>query len=407
MNRRSTFMIEKFRHWKVDSDLNIRALLTHSYRLGRSYRMQKKYAEAEPIFKRALDIYDRHGLLAGPDSATARYELGELYRAQNKFADAEPLLQQSVLWEEKWDAEHPQFAESLDSLASLYRDQGRYAESELLYRRAIQVSEKALGTEHPDVAATLNNLGKLYRVQGRYAEAETYFARALHINERVLLEDHPAFIANLETYATLLRDTGRAAQADKLDARAKTIRDRVKQAQSASVIVEGQKDAAPKGMNLSRQTVPESAKQEFAALAEKGDPAAEYEMWLIEEESDLLAAIGWLVKSAKQGEPRAQNDLGTLYRIGKWIEMDPAKAITWYREAAKQDFAPAITNLGEMYLAGSGVSRSEAKARSWFEKAVALGDERARAHLNVGATAPLNRYEPSSDVTEGSHPPAR
>ena len=73
----------------------------------------------------------------------------------------------------------------------LYRDQGRYAEAEPLYKRALAISEKAIGPEHPDVAASLGNLGKLYQAQGRYAEAEPLYNRALLISEKVLGADHP------------------------------------------------------------------------------------------------------------------------------------------------------------------------------------------------------------------------
>ena len=59
--------------------------------------------------------------------------------------------------------EHPDVATSLNNLAALYESQGRYAEAEPLYKRALAIREKALGPEHPDVATSLNNLAVLYR----------------------------------------------------------------------------------------------------------------------------------------------------------------------------------------------------------------------------------------------------
>jgi hypothetical protein len=41
------------------------------------------------------------------------------------------------------------------NLATLYQAQGRSAEAESLARRALVISEKALGPDHADVAATL------------------------------------------------------------------------------------------------------------------------------------------------------------------------------------------------------------------------------------------------------------
>ena len=66
------------------------------------------------------------------------------------------------------------------------RMQGRYAEAEPSYKRALAISEKALGPEHPDVALRYNNLAVLYWAQGRYAEAEPLHKRALAIREKAL-----------------------------------------------------------------------------------------------------------------------------------------------------------------------------------------------------------------------------
>jgi hypothetical protein len=49
-------------------------------------------------------------------------------------------------------ASHPDIALSLNNLANLYQARGRYAEAEPLHKRALAISEKALGGEHPNVA---------------------------------------------------------------------------------------------------------------------------------------------------------------------------------------------------------------------------------------------------------------
>jgi tetratricopeptide (TPR) repeat protein len=67
---------------------------------------------------------------------------------------------------------------SLNNLALLYQSQGRHAEAEPLYKRALVITEKALGPDHPRVGTTLNNLAQLYRAQGRHAEAEPLVRRA-------------------------------------------------------------------------------------------------------------------------------------------------------------------------------------------------------------------------------------
>jgi tetratricopeptide (TPR) repeat protein len=48
------------------------------------------------------------------------------------------------------------------------------------------IREKTLGTDHPDVATSLNNLALLYSTTGKYSEAEPLYKRALEISEKAL-----------------------------------------------------------------------------------------------------------------------------------------------------------------------------------------------------------------------------
>ena len=91
--------------------------------------------------------------------AASLNNLALLYKDQGKYADAEPLYQRALaIWEDALGPAHPDVATSLNNLAGLYYAQGQYAEAEPLYRRALAIWEKALGPEHPKVAANLNNL---------------------------------------------------------------------------------------------------------------------------------------------------------------------------------------------------------------------------------------------------------
>ena len=148
-------------------------------------------------------------------SAPSLNNLAELYRDQGRYAEAEPLYKRALAIREKaLGPDHPDVGTSLNNLAELYRAQGRYAEAEPLYKRALAIREKALGPDHPDVGTALNNLAELYRAQGRYAEAEPLFKRALAIREKALGPDHPDVGTSLNNLAVLYfvqRDWARAA----------------------------------------------------------------------------------------------------------------------------------------------------------------------------------------------------
>ena len=73
----------------------------------------------------------------------------------------------------------------------MYEKQGRYAEAEPPCKRALAIREKTLGPDHPDTAQSLNTLAEVYGEQGQYAEATRLLKRALAIHEKTLGPDHP------------------------------------------------------------------------------------------------------------------------------------------------------------------------------------------------------------------------
>ena len=108
-----------------------------------------------------------------------------------RYAEAEPLYRRSLEIDEKeFGPNHTEVAADLNNLAILYKAMGRYSDAEPLYRRALEITEKLLGRDHSEVAKGLNNLATLYTVMGRYADAEPLARRSLEIMEH-LGPDHP------------------------------------------------------------------------------------------------------------------------------------------------------------------------------------------------------------------------
>jgi CHAT domain-containing protein len=116
--------------------------------------------------------------------------LARVYGHLGRYAEAEPLLKRALAIREKsLAATDPQVATALSNLAELYRAQGRYAEAEPLWERALHIDEKALAPDDRHIATDLNNLALLYYVQGRYAEAEPLDLSRAHALYKGLLGD--------------------------------------------------------------------------------------------------------------------------------------------------------------------------------------------------------------------------
>ena len=183
---------------KLESETAARLLhqaATYLYERARS-------AEAEMLFRYALDIYTRVFDAEDEHTATTLNNLGSVYWSQGRYAEAEPSYQRALNIREKvLGPEHADTASTLNNLATLYHRQRKYGQAEPLYLRALQVAEKALGGEHPNLASAFDNLGSLYTAQRRYHEAEPFLRRALSIREKTCGTDHPDTAVSLNNIA--------------------------------------------------------------------------------------------------------------------------------------------------------------------------------------------------------------
>jgi tetratricopeptide (TPR) repeat protein len=118
--------------------------------------------------------------------------IGNYLREMARYAEARPLYERALaICEKLVGAKLTDTATVLDNLASLLQAQGDLAAARPLYERALAISEKVLGPEHSRTATSLNNLAGLLHAQGDLAAARPLYERALAIREKVLSPEHP------------------------------------------------------------------------------------------------------------------------------------------------------------------------------------------------------------------------
>lgn len=107
------------------------------------------YNEAENSLRSALNPAEQFGP-EDPRLLLTLEALSAVCSAQRKYAEAEPLHRRALAIREKaLGAEHPDVAASLNNLAALFRAQGRAAEAEPLEARAKAIRVKRAGGEAP------------------------------------------------------------------------------------------------------------------------------------------------------------------------------------------------------------------------------------------------------------------
>lgn len=180
------------------------------------------YAAAERSFSGAVVKAERYGL---QDLRVAQSvsQLAQVYVAQRKLVEAEPLYLRALdIYQKVRGDEHMDVAATLNNLGVLHKMYGQYAAAEPYLTRALAIKEKLLGSDHREVGLSLRHLASLYMAQERYEQAEPLLRRALAIREREAEDGDLAKI--LEEYAGLLRKTNRAAEAEPLEERARKMR---------------------------------------------------------------------------------------------------------------------------------------------------------------------------------------
>jgi len=168
------------------------------------FSVNRKYAKAESIYKRAIAI---------------REDGARTPEAPRSNEDYLKFLAQALT-----DA-RAKLADAYDRLAKVYFVQKRFEEAELLYGKSIKILEAGYGvTNQPAVATSLSNLAVVYAAQDKYDMAEQLFARAVKTYEQSKWLDKPEVATTFENYSLLLKKTGRQAEASAMLERARQIR---------------------------------------------------------------------------------------------------------------------------------------------------------------------------------------
>ena len=182
-----------------------------------NFYVQGKYAEAQPLFEKALEI--RRRLLTDDhrDTATSYNNLAGNLNAQGKYNQAQPLFEKALeIRRRLLTDDHPDTAASYNKLAANLNAQGKYTQAQPLFKKGLEIRRRLLTDDHPDTAASYDCLANNLNAQGKPAEAEALCKKALEINRRQLGDNHPLTARRYNSLAVTLNAQGKYAQAHPL-----------------------------------------------------------------------------------------------------------------------------------------------------------------------------------------------
>lgn len=175
------------------------------HNVGGLAHARRNFAVGEPFARHAVAIRKRLYGSEHPDTAADMAALAALIDGQGRYVEAEPLYRYALTVFERHER-YSDIAAATNNLAVLCHVTGRADEAEELYLRCLLLNEKMLGKDHPAVASSINNLAVFRRSQGKLSEAAELYSRAFRIFKNTLHPTHPKLVACGKNYENLLRE---------------------------------------------------------------------------------------------------------------------------------------------------------------------------------------------------------
>lgn len=136
---------------------------------------------------------------------------------ERKFDEALPLAKRALeLSETALGPDHEMVQGALLNLAEIYTAKKRYGEAQKLVERLLKTYEKAVGPDDAGAAVLLDKLAFLNYMQGVYSKSETAYKRALAIREKAFGHNNAEYAASLNSLAEFYRFTGEFQKAQPL-----------------------------------------------------------------------------------------------------------------------------------------------------------------------------------------------
>jgi tetratricopeptide (TPR) repeat protein len=179
-------------------------------------RLRRHYDQAEGQYRQALDLAAKGGLGESSHTAPALEGLARLYRDRGDYSSAEPLYERAIAIYETGgkygQAEKLREARSSLDLADIKRANGDFRKARELYKTALLAYSRALGPTSLMTSVTYKRLADLYRERRIPSLARAYYERALAAYGATGLPEGTLTAATLAGLGNVLKSQGSLAR---------------------------------------------------------------------------------------------------------------------------------------------------------------------------------------------------
>lgn len=184
--------------------------------LGLVYREEKKYADSEKAFEKALPILQKAYGSQSLDAGNVNFNIATVVVLQGHYDAALPYIERSIaIYEKLLGATSLKVASVQCLQGDAYRGLKKFDLSESILKTCIKTRQDATGLQNAEVASALISLGLTYQAEGKLPPAEAQLKMAAKIREGTSGQTSPEWAEAERAHAAVLRAMGRAQDADK------------------------------------------------------------------------------------------------------------------------------------------------------------------------------------------------
>ena len=186
---------------------------------------QRKYQEAEKIYRETLHWWETNDQTQNEEYAQALWALAGLLNLQDQVEDALVLFQRSVdLRKIIFSEKHPSIARIYNGIGFTYSKMGNWFKARDYFLKSLQLYTEKLGDNFEFNSVVLYNLSNLYLELGDDTEAEKYLKRGLPIVESTYGKNDPVYTMFLSVLGQVKQRQRAYVEAENYYSEAKALR---------------------------------------------------------------------------------------------------------------------------------------------------------------------------------------
>ena len=192
-------------------------LVWYLKKLAFIYVQQKRFGDAERLYRRALKILEDSGLADSPNAYDVLCNLGGVLLCQGCVAEAEACETRALdLAMALYGPDGPDSARTMLNLANIYGVRDRFDEAEGLYEKGMAVLEGSPSVRPADIQRGLRNMARLYEDNVEYDQAAECLRRALALKADRLGPSDPGVLRDVMYFGRRLEHWEEPEEAEHL-----------------------------------------------------------------------------------------------------------------------------------------------------------------------------------------------